>query len=131
LFIWAGIANLSTALNNPRVYLEYADFAILPFYRNFILGFFSRHISLFVAGIGISQLLIGIGLTLKGFVFKIACIGGIIFLMAILPLGFGSGSPAPLWWAIGLYLLSGKKEDRFLWTALKRKRKENTAINTD
>lgn len=131
LFIWAGITNISTAVNKPEVYLEYADFAILPFYKNFILGFFSRHITIFVAAIGISQLLIGIAITLRGFIFKAGCTGGIIFLLSILPLGFGSGSPAPLWWAIGLYLLFREKDNLFLWAALKRKKKENTASNTN
>lgn len=119
LFIWAGVTNLTTAINRPEKYLEYADFAILSFYKEFILGFFSRNITLLVPVIAVCQLLIGVSMMLKGVIFRIGCLGGMIFLMAILPLGWGSGSPAPLFWAVGLLILLQKKINAYWWMIFK------------
>lgn len=122
LFIWAGITNWTTAANSPEKYLEYADFAILPFYKHFILGFFSENVTVIVPVIAFCQLLIGVSMLLKGLLFKIGCIGGMIFLISILPLGWGSGSPSPLLWAIGLLLLFNKNVTTYWWqTLMKRK----------
>lgn len=122
LFIWAGCTNMHTSLHSPELYLEYANFAILPFYKDFILGFFSHHITTMVFTIAICQLLIGISMLLKGGVFKFGCWGGILFLLSILPLGFGSGSPAPFFWAVGLFLLYRKGTNNFLWEGFRSKR---------
>lgn len=122
LFTWAGITNITTALKNPDVYLEYADFALIDLYKNFIQGFFSKHIMTFVIIIAVCQLLVAISMLLKGRIFKLGCIGGMIFLLSILPLGFGSGSPSPLIWAIGLFILFREAENQFLWQYLHKKR---------
>lgn len=122
LFTWAGITNITTALKNPHVYLEYADFALIGFYKDFIRGFFSKHITVLVIAIAICQLLTAISMLLKGWIFKLGCVAGMIFLLSILPLGLGSGSPSPLIWAIGLFVLFRKTENRFLWQYLYKKK---------
>ena len=48
LFVWAGVTNATTSISTPGVYLEYADFTFLPFYKSIILGFFGRNITVIV-----------------------------------------------------------------------------------
>jgi hypothetical protein len=115
LFVWAAFTNWITVHNNPQVYQEYETMALLPFYKDFIKGFFAEHTISLVSFVAISQLLIGISLLLKGWVFRLACIGGIIFLLAILPLGVGSGFPCTLIMAAGLFMVLKKNKNHFIW----------------
>lgn len=104
LFLWAAWLNWSVSHNNPTFYLNYSKYA-LGFYRDFITGPFSSHITTIVSSIAVGQFLIGIGQLFGGVIFKLSCIGGIIFLVAISPLGILSAFPADLIWAAGLYRL--------------------------
>ena len=126
LFAWASVTNLTISTNNPKVYLEYADTA-LPFYRDFIYGWFSRHIQLMVPLIAFGQMVIAVSMLLKGWWVKAACIGAIIFLFAIIPLMVGSGFPFSLIvsWAILLVLKHDQKE--FIW--IKPGRSPSTGLN--
>jgi hypothetical protein len=114
LFIWAACTNMYTGLTQPDVYLEYAKMA-LPFYRKFIYGWFSHYSYIMVPLIAAGQYLIGFGVLLKGWWVKWACIGAIIFLLAITPLMVGSGFPFPLivGWAAWLILKNDDKD--YLW----------------
>jgi hypothetical protein len=115
LFAWAGWMNWTTALHYPESYLEYAKLTWLETYRHFINGWFSEHLVLTVGLIASCQLMIAVGMLLKGVIFKIAAIGAIFFFLAILPLGIGSGFPCTLIAAFAmlrLYLLS---PNNFLW----------------
>jgi len=105
LFAWASWANWTTALNSPEDYLDYSSFALIPFYKNFIEGWFREHIQMMVGVIATSQALIAIVLLLKGWVYKIGIIGGALFLIAIMPLGVGSAFPCTLILAIALIML--------------------------
>src|SRR6478735_7814546 len=105
LFGWASWINWQTSLNAPQSYLEYADLAILDVYRQFIEGWFSKHISQIVPVIATCQGLIAIGLLLKGWLYQLSCIGGIVFLLAIMPLGTGSGFPCTFIMAVAIALL--------------------------
>ena len=104
LFIVAAWANARMALNNPNDYLEYSKYAT-GFYKQIINGIFSHYITPFVLVIAICQLLTGLGLLSKGLVFRSACMGGIIFLLAISPLGVGAAFPCTLVLAAGLFIL--------------------------
>ena len=121
LFGWASWQNWTIALNTPEVYRDYADFAILPLYKSFITGWFSRHILLSVGFIATMQGLVAIGLLFRGLVFRLACIGGIIFLLAILPLGVGSAFPASLTGAIALAFVFRTK-DSYIWQAFRNRK---------
>ena len=105
LFAWASWVNWTTAIDSPDDYLGYADLALIPAYKNFIEGWFSRHIELMVGIIATSQGLIAIALLLRGWIYKIGVIGGTAFLLAIMPLGVGSGFPCTLILAIALMML--------------------------
>ncbi len=122
LFAWAAGANARIATISPQSYLEYADFAVFPFYKNIILGWFSAHIQAVVYCIATCQAIVALGMLTKGPFFKIGCLGGIIFLIGITPLGIGSGFPSPLIWAFGLYLLLKQGAEQTFWKAVSSKK---------
>ncbi len=86
LFSWACWLNYTTSNNNPSDYLNYSSFTPFTFYRNFIDGWFKEHIISMVTLISFGQALIAIGMLLKDWLVRIACIGAIIFFLAISPL---------------------------------------------
>jgi hypothetical protein len=96
LFVWAGQINLRTALSNPTDYLNYARLAPVAAYRDFILGPFARHIAWFVVPVALGQLAIALFIALRGEAVRLGLAGAGLFLLAIVPLGIGSGFPAPL-----------------------------------
>ena len=108
LFGWACWMNWTISQRSPEDYLQYADLSLSGWYRHFINGWFSKHIPMTVGFIATCQGLIAISMLLKGWIFKLACIGGIIFLIAIAPLGVGSGFPCTITFAIALTLLFSK-----------------------
>jgi len=63
----------------------------------------------------VGQLLIALGLILNKTWTKIACIGGIIFGLAIAPLGVGSAFPATVSMAVAFFILFKKYEHDFIW----------------
>jgi len=115
LFAWACWVNWKTSQEAPHFYLDYADLAWSESYRAFILGWFSDHIKPVVGIIATCQGLIAISMLLRGWIFKIGCFGAMIFLIAILPFGVGSGFPCTATMAIAIYILSKKKHDSFIW----------------
>jgi hypothetical protein len=111
IFLAAGIFNFYTAGKSPDVYVEaYGDSAWFSFYKDFIYGFFSQHVTLLVRIIAAGQIIIGIFLLLRGVLFMLGILGGIIFLLAIAPLGIGSAFPCTIFMAFGLYLLYRNKK---------------------
>ena len=114
-FLWAGYFNSTSAINSPEIYLTYAKLDALPVYGNFINGLFSKHITPIVFSIAVGQFLIALGLVLDKIWTKIACIGGIIFGLAITPLGVGSAFPATVSMSVAFYILLTKYEHDFIW----------------
>lgn len=105
LFAWACTVNWRTTLTTPEVYLEYADLTVLELYRQLITGVFAQHITLLVGTIATCQGLIALGLFWGGAPARVALRGAITFLMAITPLGVGSGFPSTVFMAVGCYRL--------------------------
>jgi hypothetical protein len=114
-FLWAAYFNSTTAIQSPEIYLTYANLNALPAYSKFINGYFSEHITVFVSSIAVGQLLIALGLILNKTWVKLACIGGIIFGLAIAPLGVGSGFPATVFMAVAFFILLKKNDHDFIW----------------
>ncbi|WP_461102801.1 hypothetical protein [Spirosoma koreense] len=104
LFSIAAFVNIRNALETPWVYQSYADYAI-PLYRRFILGLFDDFATPIVLSIGIGQALVAIAMLLMGDWFRMGCLGGLIFCVAIAPLGLGSAFPATLLMALAFYRL--------------------------
>ncbi|HPF67714.1 MAG TPA: hypothetical protein PLC20_08575, partial [Flavobacteriales bacterium] len=57
-----------------------------------------------IGAIAFGQGLVALGLLGRGMLRRIAAIGGIVFLVAIAPLGVGSAFPSSLLLALGLFL---------------------------
>jgi hypothetical protein len=115
LFAWASWTNWKTCLQNPLVYLEYADLTWSNTYKNFINGWFANNITLAVGFVATCQAMIAIAMLLRGWIYSAACIGAIIFLLAILPLGIGAGFPSTAIMTIACYILLQKQPAKFLW----------------
>lgn len=120
LFAWASWTNWRESQQTPQFYLEYADLTWSSWYKDFINGWFSRHIELAVAFIATSQGLIAISMLLKGWVLKTGAIGAIVFLISILPFGVGSGFPCTAIMAVAIYILLRKHDNTFIWGNHKR-----------
>jgi len=119
LFAWACWMNWQTLLRTPQVYLEYADYTWSGAYRNFINGWFSRHIEFAVGLIATCQGAIALSMLLYGKLFRAGAIGAVVFLLAITPFGMGSGFPATAIMALGLILILRKHSDNFIWRSQK------------
>lgn len=115
IFAWASWINYTIAQNSPQDYLSYASLTPFDFMRDFINGWFKENITLMVTMISIGQGLIAIGMLLKGWWVKIACIGAIIFFLAIMPLGIGSGFPFSIIAAVAIYFILKKNNLNYLW----------------
>ena len=119
-FIVASIVNTSTALTNPHAYVEgFGPFAAWG-YRQFIYGPFASHTAAFVLAIAAGQFAVGI-LAFSGS--RFGSLGAMVFLIAITPLGIGSGFPAPPIMAYAmwhLYKYMTKEQERSLNTLLRR-----------
>lgn len=114
LFLYAGCYNMYIGLTKPDTYLEFADLA-LPFYRNFINGWFSQYNHIVIPLIAIGQLFIGIAMVLRGRWVNLACVGAIIFLLSIAPLMVGSAFPFSILVSIAALLILRKDELNYIW----------------
>lgn len=122
LFVWSCWINWKTAIQSTQVYLEYADLAVSNWYKQFINGWFRHNIILTVGFIATCQVLIAIALLLRGWIFKMGVIGGVIFLLAITPLGVGAGFPATLIMAAAMSLLF-QDHRNYLWESMQPTRR--------
>jgi len=110
LFGIAAWVNFELAATRPDVYLEFAPLAVLDVYRDFILGFFARHVTIVISMIATCQALIALGVFVGGTLARAALIGAIVFLIAIAPLGAGSALPTSLILALGAALLAKRSD---------------------
>lgn len=99
-----GLFNTYTAITTPETYLWYSEYAIFGFYRDFIDGFFSENLQWIVLMIAAGQITCALLLTRRGRLLKLGVMGGITFLIAIIPLGIGSAFPSTLLMAAALYV---------------------------
>jgi len=113
LFLFAAGANTYIALDAPWSYRDFADTA-MPLYKQFIVGAFIPIITPMVLTIAICQLLIAVAMTATGQIFQAGCWAGIIFCIAIAPLGLYAAFPMPLLlaWAIFRLLRTDKDQTK-------------------
>ena len=105
IFLAASVVNTFEAISNPSTYVDAYGKLAFFFYKDFIYGFFSHHITVIVMFIAAGQLLISIFLFMGKKFLKYGVLGGIVFLLAITPLGLGSAFPATLLMAAALAVL--------------------------
>jgi hypothetical protein len=115
LFLWASYINSKSVIISPEIYLDYARLTPVPFYSEFINGYFSRHITECILFVAAGEFLIFLGLLLHNRWVKLACIGGIIFGLAIAPLGVGSAFPATVLMAIAFLILYKNYVHGYIW----------------
>jgi len=115
LFAWACWMNWTTAIEKPQVYLDYADLTWSSWYYNFIHGWFANHIQVSVTFIAVCQGLIAFAMLMSGWIFKTGAIGAILFLLAIVPFGVGSGFPTTIIMAVAMMVILIKHESDFIW----------------
>jgi hypothetical protein len=96
IFAWASLANTWTVAGQPLAYLTYGALTPSDLYRAFIDGWFSAHIQPMVLTIATGQMAIAILLAEGTRGRRLGELGAIIFLLAIAPLGIGSGFPFSL-----------------------------------
>ncbi len=103
IFLAAGIFNLYSARTTPEAYTMFAEGAFLPFYKSFINGVFRDHARLLITLIAAGQMIIALLLfTPRRIIQKIGIGGGVLFFLAIAPLGVGSAFPATIIMALAL-----------------------------
>jgi hypothetical protein len=96
IFVWAASVNTMTAATEPWMYLAYGGLTPSAWYRDFIHGWFSTHIPEFVLTIAVGQLIVAMLLSRAGDARRLGVASAVIFLLAIAPLGVGSGFPFSL-----------------------------------
>lgn len=104
LFLFAAGVNAYIALDTPWSYQDFADSA-MPLYKRFIVGAFIPIITPMVLTIAAGQLLIALAMTARGRLFQTGCWAGIIFCVAIAPLGLYAAFPMPLLLAWAMFRL--------------------------
>lgn len=119
LFAWASIVCWITVVNNPGIYMDYAELSILSSYKEFINGWFSDHVLLVIGCIATLQAMISVSMLLRGWVYKTGCMLAIMFLLAMLPLGIGSGIPCTLIMALAVTRLH-KFNHHYFWYVPRR-----------
>ena len=124
MFLGASVTNMYNGITQPEVYLEYGKLA-LPFYRDFINGWFSHNSHVLVPLIAVGQLAIGIGMLLRGSPVKWACKGTILFLIAIAPLMVGSAFPFSVTVSVATLVILTSDDYGYLW-----RRRNNVRVRT-
>jgi hypothetical protein len=100
MFLVAALVNGFTALSSPTDYLSYSSLAWGP-YSEFIRGAFVGIMQVFVLAIAFGQLLLAFAFLARGTILKLACVGSMLFFLAITPLGMGAAFPFPLFAILG------------------------------
>ena len=114
LFLWASCINMYLGLTDPDSYLDNARFAI-PLYRDFINGWFSHYNHIIIPLIAIGQFFIASGMILRDRWVDLACIGSIVFLIAIAPLMVGSAFPFSITVSVAAFLIFLNDDKNFIW----------------
>lgn len=106
LFLVSALYNTYKVFTKPIVFVNLFG-RMTPFsgIRDFIFGDFRDHIILYIVLMSIYQLLISWCLFKETKLLKYGIFGGIIFLLAVSPLGVGSAFPSSLLMALSMYLI--------------------------
>ncbi|MBP7496373.1 MAG: hypothetical protein KA792_01740 [Bacteroidales bacterium] len=107
IFFIAAIVNIILVFKDSDTYVNgFGPNAYFDFYKSFIYEEFKLRTQLYVLLIAIGQFLISIFLISRlWLIFNMGINGGIIFLLAIAPLGVGSAFPASILMAIAMIMM--------------------------
>ena len=115
IFIAAGIINLITVYNEPAMYISGFGPAAVDPYKEIIYGPFSKQPAVYVTLIAVGQIIVGGLIWSRNFWYYLGLTGGMIFLLAIAPLGVGSAFPSSVIMALGLVLMMRKKRKKSIF----------------
>jgi hypothetical protein len=115
LFAGAGCFNYVTCHSTPDAYMMYSEASLFGFYKAFITGWFSQHITEVVSAIAVAQALIAVGMVLNKRWVKLAVIGVVLFLFGIAPLGIYSAFPFSLTLSLSAWFILKKDNLDYLW----------------
>jgi hypothetical protein len=115
VFIIAGIFNLITVYNEPRIYVDAYGPSAIQAYQQIIYGPFSEQPAIYVTLIAVGQIIVGSLIWSRKFWYYLGLIGGVIFMLAIAPLGVGSAFPATVIMALGLILMMRKNRRKSIF----------------
>ena len=119
LFLWASATNMYMGLTDPDSYLNNAQFAI-PLYQDFINGWFSHYNHMIIPLIAVGQFFIAVGMLLRSWWVKLACIGSITFLLSIAPLMIGAAFPFSITVSIAALLILLNDDRNYIWKKQQR-----------
>ena len=106
IFGWAAYTNSHIAMNRPLDYQTFGELTTSSLYREFIYGWFREHTATLLLPIAAGQLAIALMLIKNGRTTRrLGVIGGVIFLLAIAPLGVGSAFPFSITYGIALLVM--------------------------
>ena len=114
LFGYAAWVNFTLSNSTPTVYLDYAEHAI-SVSSDFLKGWFSNHITVFVSFIAAGQLLIAVGMLLRRSFVTLSSIGVILFLVAIAPLGYYAAFPFSFTVSWAAFMIIKRDTKEYLW----------------
>lgn len=118
LFLFAGSFNLYLSFSNPDEFIYYAEFAFVDVYKNFFVTIYSDNSGPILFIISILQLLTAFGMEYQGKWVKYASYSATLFLLALVPLGFGAAFPSTLIMAYGTWRLSHKTFTKPVWKSI-------------
>lgn len=101
LFGVAALVNAATALTAPELYLYYADVAVVGWFRERSLQLFMQHAQVTMLAVALLQAAMTGGIVVGGRPARAACWAMTAFLLAVAPLGVGSGFPSTVILALG------------------------------
>ena len=111
VFLAAALLNVLIALNQPADYQAFGDLAPLSLYRDFIRGWFSTNVPWLLVPIALGQLLIALlFLDNTRLSRRLGTAAALVFLLAIAPLGVGSGFPLTLTFGLALVVMTRRLE---------------------
>jgi hypothetical protein len=112
IFLWAAFTNGRIAMTSPLDYQTFGDLTWSSLYRAFIEGWFREHTAWLLLPIAAGQLVIAfLFLSNTSRSRRLATVGAVVFLLAIVPLGVGSAFPFSLTYGLALVLMSQRFQE--------------------
>ncbi|MBM3133997.1 MAG: hypothetical protein FJZ89_01645 [Chloroflexi bacterium] len=106
LYLLGALFNTMLAASYPQGYLEVANSALLPVYKDLWRVVVAPHLPVLLVLLILFEFSIGVLILSKGLGVKLGLLGGLLFNLFLVPLQFVGGMPNLLLAAIQAYLLT-------------------------
>ena len=115
IFITMGIISLITVYNNPSVFIDLIGSKPVKFYQEFINKTLLKNPGAYISLLGVIQILFGGMIWSRKVWFILGCIGAVLFLLAILPLGVALTFPLTIFMALSIIFLMRKRRNKSIF----------------